>query len=75
MAFVGNGLRRYIAHRMFHTPLPWRLHALHHSDPDVDWSTNLRHHPLEAIAAMLLAGVGLALLGIGAAIALAKRRK
>jgi sterol desaturase/sphingolipid hydroxylase (fatty acid hydroxylase superfamily) len=38
----------YFVHRMFHAvPLLWRLHALHHSDPEVDLTTSLRHHPLE----------------------------
>jgi sterol desaturase/sphingolipid hydroxylase (fatty acid hydroxylase superfamily) len=29
----------------------WRLHALHHSDPDVDVTTSVRHHPLEYLIA------------------------
>ena len=27
----------------------WRVHQVHHSDPDYDWSTGLRFHPLEAM--------------------------
>ncbi len=67
VAFLGYDLERYAAHRLFHTAPLWRLHALHHSDPEVDWSTNFRHHPLEAIPAMLLAAAGLGLVGIDAA--------
>jgi sterol desaturase/sphingolipid hydroxylase (fatty acid hydroxylase superfamily) len=38
----------YAVHRALHAdPLLWRLHALHHSDPDVDWTTSVRHHPAE----------------------------
>ncbi len=65
VAFVAYDLQRYVAHRLFHTPYLWRLHALHHSDVDVDWSTNFRHHPFEMVAAMLFAAVGLGLFGIG----------
>jgi len=32
-------------------PFLWRFHALHHSDPDVDVTTALRHHPIEYILA------------------------
>jgi len=39
---------RYAVHRCEHAvPLFWRFHALHHSDPDVDVTTAVRHHPLE----------------------------
>jgi hypothetical protein len=30
-------------------PLLWRFHALHHSDPDVDVTTSVRHHPVEYV--------------------------
>jgi sterol desaturase/sphingolipid hydroxylase (fatty acid hydroxylase superfamily) len=36
----------YAAHRCQHAvPWLWRFHALHHSDPDVDVTTSVRHHP------------------------------
>jgi sterol desaturase/sphingolipid hydroxylase (fatty acid hydroxylase superfamily) len=38
----------YLLHRFEHAvPLLWRFHALHHSDPDVDVTTAVRHHPIE----------------------------
>ena len=38
----------YAVHRCQHAvPLLWRFHALHHSDPDVDVTTSVRHHPIE----------------------------
>jgi sterol desaturase/sphingolipid hydroxylase (fatty acid hydroxylase superfamily) len=41
-------LMRYAVHRCKHAvPFFWRLHALHHSDPDVDVTTSVRHHPIE----------------------------
>jgi sterol desaturase/sphingolipid hydroxylase (fatty acid hydroxylase superfamily) len=52
LGFVLLDLLRYGLHRAFHSvPLLWRVHQVHHSDPDVDLSTGLRNHPLEAIAA------------------------
>jgi len=41
-------LLRYCVHRLYHNvPLLWRLHRLHHTDMDVDFSTQFRIHPLE----------------------------
>lgn len=43
---------RYAVHRCEHAvPLFWRFHALHHSDPDVDVTTAVRHHPVEYLLA------------------------
>ena len=40
----------YTLHLMSHkVPLFWRLHAIHHSDSQVDISTSFRHHPLESL--------------------------
>ncbi len=41
-------LMRYAVHRLQHqVPWLWRLHLLHHSDRDFDFTNNLRFHPLE----------------------------
>jgi sterol desaturase/sphingolipid hydroxylase (fatty acid hydroxylase superfamily) len=32
-------------------PFLWRFHAMHHSDPDVDVTTSVRHHPIEYLIA------------------------
>ena len=44
----------YWLHRFSHffTPL-WRLHRVHHSDGDMDFTTGYRHHPLEVIVGIL----------------------
>lgn len=39
----------------------WRLHRVHHTDPEIDLSTNFRHHPLESVVGTLFAA-GVALL-------------
>ncbi|HKU63455.1 MAG TPA: sterol desaturase family protein [Rhizomicrobium sp.] len=44
----------YWTHRLLHKiPLLWRLHALHHSDSDLDVTTTIRHHPAEALVQAL----------------------
>lgn len=57
-------LGTYLIHRLMHTPALWRLHALHHSDRELDWSTSFRHHPFEKIASSLLFGLWTVLIGI-----------
>jgi sterol desaturase/sphingolipid hydroxylase (fatty acid hydroxylase superfamily) len=52
VGFLLLDLLRYVVHRCEHTvPLFWRFHALHHSDPDVDVTTSVRHHPVEYLFA------------------------
>ena len=47
-AFLLLDFFNYATHRCQHAvPLLWRFHALHHSDPDVDVTTSVRHHPIE----------------------------
>lgn len=47
-AFLLLDFLRYIVHRGEHAVgWVWRLHALHHTDPDVDLTTAVRHHPAE----------------------------
>lgn len=51
-AFLLLDLLHYAAHRCQHAvPWLWRFHALHHSDPDVDVTTSVRHHPIEYLIA------------------------
>ncbi len=45
----------YWIHRAYHKiPLLWRIHAVHHSDTDVDVTTSHRHHPLEPMINTLI---------------------
>ena len=38
----------YCLHRLYHRiPFLWRIHAVHHSDTDIDVTTSYRHHPFE----------------------------
>jgi len=48
---------RYAVHwTQHHVPILWRMHQVHHSDPDFDLSTGARVHPLEMV---LMQGVTL----------------
>ncbi len=61
---VALDLNNYFQHWLMHkVPLLWRVHRVHHSDIDVDWSTAFRFHPIEAIVTFGLQGVVILLLG------------
>lgn len=40
----------YVFHRLLHAvPMLWRIHAIHHCDNEVDFTTTFRNHPLELL--------------------------
>jgi sterol desaturase/sphingolipid hydroxylase (fatty acid hydroxylase superfamily) len=50
LCLIALDLGRYTLHWLLHrVPALWRLHAVHHSDTDYDFTTALRFHPLEAL--------------------------
>jgi sterol desaturase/sphingolipid hydroxylase (fatty acid hydroxylase superfamily) len=53
----------YGQHVLFHAvPMLWRLHRVHHADPELDATTGLRFHPLEILLSMSIkAGAVIAL--------------
>jgi sterol desaturase/sphingolipid hydroxylase (fatty acid hydroxylase superfamily) len=54
----------YWQHRLYHrVPLLWRLHRMHHCDPDFDVSTGIRFHPLSIILSMLIKMLLVVMLG------------
>ena len=45
----------YFQHVMMHAvPAFWRLHRVHHADPDFDVTTGSRFHPIEIVISMLI---------------------
>lgn len=61
----------YLTHIAFHmVPWLWPLHAMHHSDVDIDVSTTYRHHPLEPLVFMPLTLPLVILLGIPVEVAM-----
>jgi sterol desaturase/sphingolipid hydroxylase (fatty acid hydroxylase superfamily) len=69
--FLLLDLMRYAVHRCEHSvPFLWRFHALHHSDPDVDVTTSVRHHPIEYVLVSGVYWVAVIVLGIPAIVVL-----
>jgi len=54
----------YLQHVMVHAvPMLWRLHRVHHADPDYDVTTGARFHPLEIILSMLIKFAAIMVIG------------
>lgn len=54
----------YFQHRLFHwSPPLWRLHAVHHTDLDLDASSGVRFHPAEIVLSALIKTAGAVLFG------------
>ncbi len=64
LGVLGLDAVSYALHRLLHgLNWLWRLHAVHHSDPEVDVSTAIRHHPAETFVGALISGAATALIG------------
>jgi sterol desaturase/sphingolipid hydroxylase (fatty acid hydroxylase superfamily) len=64
VSFVALDFAIYLQHRLFHAvPVLWRLHMVHHADPDIDASTGIRFHPIEIVLSMAIKFGAIALLG------------
>jgi sterol desaturase/sphingolipid hydroxylase (fatty acid hydroxylase superfamily) len=54
----------YFQHRVFHAvPALWRLHRVHHADPELDASSGLRFHPVEILLSLAIKAVAVVVLG------------
>jgi sterol desaturase/sphingolipid hydroxylase (fatty acid hydroxylase superfamily) len=72
LAIILLDLAIYFQHVMFHAvPTLWRLHRVHHSDPDFDLTTGLRFHPLEIVISTVVKCAAIAAFGVGALAVLA----
>jgi sterol desaturase/sphingolipid hydroxylase (fatty acid hydroxylase superfamily) len=57
----------YAQHWLFHhVAWLWPVHAPHHADPELDLTTGLRFHPLEALLSAAWKGLVILAAGIGA---------
>ncbi len=55
LSIVGLDFAVYLQHVLFHAlPTLWRLHQVHHTDPDFDVTTGVRFHPLELLLSMAI---------------------
>lgn len=54
----------YFQHRLLHmVPCLWRVHRMHHTDPEFDFTTALRFHPIEIFLSILIKAVAIVLIG------------
>lgn len=68
LSLVALDFAIYLQHVMFHAvPLLWRLHRVHHADPEFDVTTGARFHPVEILLSMLIKLSVVAALGAPAA--------
>jgi sterol desaturase/sphingolipid hydroxylase (fatty acid hydroxylase superfamily) len=71
-AVIVLDLAIYLQHVMFHAvPVLWRLHRVHHADPDFDVTTGARFHPIEIVLSMLIKLAVISVLGAPAVAVLA----
>jgi sterol desaturase/sphingolipid hydroxylase (fatty acid hydroxylase superfamily) len=55
VAVIALDFAIWAQHVMVHAiPALWRLHRVHHADPDYDLTTGARFHPLEIVLSMLI---------------------
>lgn len=72
LAFVILDFAVWLQHLAMHrVPWLWRMHAVHHSDRDLDATTALRFHPFELIVSTLYKSAWVVLLGVPVLVALA----
>lgn len=72
VSFLLIDLIAYLQHAGFHAiPALWRMHRVHHSDPALDASTGVRHHPLESLIGAFLQLTLFAILGLPLLVVLA----
>jgi sterol desaturase/sphingolipid hydroxylase (fatty acid hydroxylase superfamily) len=64
LAVIAMDFVIWLQHVMMHAvPLLWRLHRVHHADPDYDLTTGARFHPIEIVLSMLIKIATIAVLG------------
>ena len=65
VSLVALDLLIYAQHVAFHAvPLLWRVHRMHHSDPEIDVTTALRFHPIEITLSLILKFAAIVALGV-----------
>jgi len=64
LAVIAMDFVIWLQHVVVHAiPLLWRLHRVHHADPDYDVTTGARFHPIEIVLSMLIKFATILLLG------------
>ncbi len=66
LGFVLLDLVVYLQHLLLHrVSWLWRVHRVHHTDPELDVTSGVRFHPLEVLLSLLLKSGTVLLLGVG----------
>jgi len=64
LAVIALDFMIWLQHVMVHAvPALWRLHQVHHADPDYDLTTGARFHPIEIALSMLVKFASISVLG------------
>ena len=64
LAIIALDLVVWTQHVLVHAiPVLWRLHRVHHADPDYDLTTGARFHPLEIVLSMVIKFGSIVLIG------------
>jgi sterol desaturase/sphingolipid hydroxylase (fatty acid hydroxylase superfamily) len=64
LAVIAMDFVIWLQHVMVHAvPAFWRLHQVHHADPDYDLTTGARFHPVEILLSMLIKFATIVILG------------
>jgi sterol desaturase/sphingolipid hydroxylase (fatty acid hydroxylase superfamily) len=64
LAVIAMDFVIWLQHVMVHAvPVLWRLHRVHHADPDYDLTTGARFHPIEIVLSMMIKIATVAVLG------------
>ncbi|VAW69513.1 Fatty acid hydroxylase family (carotene hydroxylase/sterol desaturase) [hydrothermal vent metagenome] len=64
LSIIAMDLIIYLQHVLVHAvPILWRVHRVHHADPDYDVTTGARFHTFEIILSMLIKFATIAVLG------------
>jgi sterol desaturase/sphingolipid hydroxylase (fatty acid hydroxylase superfamily) len=64
--FLIGDFLNYWEHRLRHSPLVWRFHAVHHSPRELDWLSAKRVHPIDNLVPLFLRTTPILLSGFAA---------
>lgn len=71
-SFILLDFAMWLQHLLTHkVPVLWRLHKIHHADPDLDVSTAIRFHPGEIVLSVLWKAGWVMVLGVSAPVIVA----
>ena len=65
IGILWSDFESYGIHRFKHcNAILWHIHRVHHSDPDIDFTTSHRHHPFEMLVTVPLTAIAVIAMGM-----------